>query len=172
MLTWLPLQMLKAVRIGSCSTRRSAVVRAQSAGVATATTVDGVKLEDKIAFSGLNGKALNLPPLEELPSKAEVLAAIPEECFKKDTAKSMGYAIIGVAMTAMCAIFAYNFIPLTVAAIPAWIAYAVVTGTVATGPWVVAHECGHGAFSDNRTLQDAVGYGSPQFCWLSLVNER
>lgn len=24
--------------------------------------------------------------------------------------------------------------------------------------WVVAHECGHNAFSNNRTLQDAVGY--------------
>jgi len=24
--------------------------------------------------------------------------------------------------------------------------------------WVVAHECGHGAFSDNRALQDTVGY--------------
>ena len=26
------------------------------------------------------------------------------------------------------------------------------------GLWVLAHECGHGAFSDNRRLQDAVGY--------------
>merc|ERR1712091_4496 len=24
--------------------------------------------------------------------------------------------------------------------------------------WVIAHECGHGAFSDNKTLQDTVGY--------------
>lgn len=42
--------------------------------------------------------------------------------------------------------------------LPAWIAYAVACGTAATGAWVVAHECGHGAFSDNRKLQDAVGY--------------
>ena len=28
----------------------------------------------------------------------------------------------------------------------------------AMGCWVVAHECGHNAFSDNRQLQDAVGY--------------
>jgi len=26
------------------------------------------------------------------------------------------------------------------------------------GHWVVAHECGHGAFSDNRFVQDLVGY--------------
>ena len=45
-----------------------------------------------------------------------------------------------------------------VAALPLWVAYALVTGTVAMGLWVLAHECGHGAFSENRTLQDAVGY--------------
>jgi fatty acid desaturase len=41
---------------------------------------------------------------------------------------------------------------------PAWFAYAAVTGTIATGCWVVAHECGHNAFSDNRNIQDTVGY--------------
>mmetsp|Transcript_6130 Transcript_6130/g.15576 ORF Transcript_6130/g.15576 Transcript_6130/m.15576 type:complete len:313 (+) Transcript_6130:579-1517(+) len=41
---------------------------------------------------------------------------------------------------------------------PVWALYAAVTGTVATGCWVVAHECGHGAFSENRILQDTVGY--------------
>lgn len=52
------------------------------------------------------------------------------------------------------------------AMLPAWIAYAVACGTAATGAWVVAHECGHGAFSNNRKLQDAVGFVlhvSP--CW-------
>merc|ERR1719310_2489431 len=38
------------------------------------------------------------------------------------------------------------------------LAYAFVTGTAATGCWVAAHECGHGAFSDNKTVQDTVGY--------------
>jgi len=47
---------------------------------------------------------------------------------------------------------------LTILAIPLWVAYAVVLGTIATGVWVVAHECGHGAFSDNKLLQDTVGY--------------
>lgn len=44
------------------------------------------------------------------------------------------------------------------AMLPAWIAYSVACGTAATGAWVVAHECGHGAFSNNRKLQDAVGF--------------
>ena len=41
-------------------------------------------------------------------------------------------------------------------ALPLWLVYAVVTGTVAMGLWVLAHECGHGAFSDDRLLQDGV----------------
>eukprot|EP00958_Prasinococcus_capsulatus_P014715 scaffold1549_cov350-Prasinococcus_capsulatus_cf.AAC.26 len=62
--------------IGSSSSRSlgvGRVVRAQSAPVETVTTAAGdVKLEDKIVFSGLQGKALNPPALEQLPSKAEV----------------------------------------------------------------------------------------------------
>lgn len=42
--------------------------------------------------------------------------------------------------------------------LPVWMAYSVACGTAATGAWVVAHECGHGAFSSNRKLQDAVGF--------------
>lgn len=47
---------------------------------------------------------------------------------------------------------------MTMAYLPAWIAYAFVAGTCSTGCWVVAHECGHGAFSDNKMIQDTVGY--------------
>jgi len=49
-------------------------------------------------------------------------------------------------------------IPLKMAFAPLWLAYGAVAGTVWTGMWVVAHECGHGAFSDNRFIQDLVGY--------------
>ena len=39
----------------------------------------------------------------------------------------------------------------------AWSVYAWVMGTVATGLWVIAHECGHGAFSVSKGVNDAVG---------------
>jgi len=47
---------------------------------------------------------------------------------------------------------------LTVWAIPLWIAYAAFNGTVATGLWVLGHECGHGAFSNNKIANDLLGY--------------
>ena len=68
----------------------------------------------------------------------------------KDTAKSMMYAAISTALTLGCGYAAYMCLPMTAAFAPAWIAYGIINGTIATGCWVVAHECGHMAFSDNK----------------------
>ena len=108
-------------------------------------------------FSGLQGRALNAKG-KEFPSMAQVLAKIPKECFEKDTGKSLMYAGISTAITFAVGVAAWATLPFTVYYLPAWIAYAYVAGTAATGCWVAAHECGHGAFSDNRTIQDTVGY--------------
>ena len=109
-------------------------------------------------FSGLQGKALHNLPVSSYPSMPEVLRAIPKHCFVKDTGRSMGYALLSTALTLATAYAAWALIPLQAAWTPAWIAYALVNGTIATGCWVVAHECGHGAFSDNKLLQDTVGF--------------
>ena len=58
-------------------------------------------------------------------------------------------------MTAALTYLAYNYIPFSLWALPIWIAYAALTGTVATGLCkfiyqilgVLGHECGHGSFS-------------------------
>merc|ERR1712176_1305183 len=107
-------------------------------------------------YSGLMGKALIAP--DRYPTKREVFDVIPKDCWKKDTFKSMCYAVFSSSLTLALGVAAYAFIPLKLAFLPVWALYAAVTGTVATGAWVVAHECGHDAFSDNKTLQDAVGY--------------
>ena len=108
-------------------------------------------------YSGLRGQALNAKE-KEFPTMAQVLAKIPKECFVKDTAKSLMYAGISTAITLGVGFAAWATLPFTMYYLPAWIAYAYVAGTAATGCWVAAHECGHGAFSDNRTIQDTVGY--------------
>ena len=71
---------------------------------------------------------------------------------------SMMYATISSVLSLGVLALAAKFLPLTMAFLPAWMAYWYVAGTIWTGAWVVAHECGHGAFSDNRLLQDTVGY--------------
>jgi omega-6 fatty acid desaturase (delta-12 desaturase) len=39
-----------------------------------------------------------------------------------------------------------------------WSFYAFWMGTILTGPWVLGHECGHGAFSSSQTFNDIVGF--------------
>jgi omega-6 fatty acid desaturase (delta-12 desaturase) len=65
----------------------------------------------------------------------------------------MQYAIRSIVLFLLCIFLGRTLIPYTWTALPLWIAYAVITGTVGTGVWVIAHECGHGAFSDNKLLQ-------------------
>lgn len=117
------------------------------------------KAFENIKVSGLNGKAL-FPNV--IPSLSEVKSIIPKECFVKDTTKSMAFAALDLTLTSICAFIGANFLlPLKLSPVLAaltWTAYAAVTGTVAIGMWVTAHECGHGAFSNNRKLQDFVGF--------------
>jgi hypothetical protein len=54
-----------------------------------------------------------------------------------------------------------------------WSIYGFATGLVATGLWVIAHECGHQAFSESKFINNLVGWvlhsGSVQFPFLPLA---
>ena len=117
------------------------------------------ELEDPLPFVAIDGDA-NCDPIakKQYPTKAEVLAAIPAECFERDLLKSSLYLFVSLAITICVGILAYAFIPLTWSWLPAWICYAIVAGTAGTGCWVVAHECGHRAFAKQNWLQDVIGY--------------
>lgn len=127
--------------------------------VAEGVVADGTRPDGEVyspaGFSGLEGKAL-LP--KEYPKQPEVFRALPRSVYKKDTKLSMSYAIMSTSLVLALGIAAHVFIPLKLAFAPLWAVYAAVQGTVATGCWVVAHECGHGAFSDNKKIQTGVGY--------------
>lgn len=114
-----------------------------------------------VALSGLEGKALQWKNTD-FPKAGEIRAVIPRDCFEPDTRTSLSYLSVSLIGTAACAavgVAALSALPPTkLLALPFWAAYSVVTGTVAMGLWVLAHECGHGAFSKRRTLQDAVGF--------------
>jgi len=114
-----------------------------------------------VALSGLEGKALHLKS-SDFPKAGEVRAALPKDCFRPDTKTSLSYLSVSLIGTAICTAFgiaSLRFLPPSnIVTLPFWAAYSGVTGTVAMGLWVLAHECGHGAFSKNKTIQDTVGY--------------
>jgi len=107
----------------------------------------------------------------EVPSKTEVHAALPAHVFELDTRRSVRYALGSTTATMVPALLAWQFLPLSWAWAPVWILYAIVVGTLACGMWVIAHECGHGAFSPNKRLTDAIGFTLhsallvPYFSW-------
>lgn len=93
-----------------------------------------------------------------LPSRADVVAVIPPECFERNLLTSMGYLMMSVGLTALLSGAAYTLLPLEWWALPLWAIYAAACGTVATGTWIIAHECGHNAFSEYRWLDDFLGF--------------
>ena len=107
---------------------------------------------------------------EPYPTKAELLSCLPPELNRFDPLKAWG----SLGMSVGLSLLAYGVgtqIPLQWAALPLWLLYGAVTGTVAMGCWVIAHECGHNAFHPNRRLEACVGFVLhslllvPYHCW-------
>ncbi len=106
--------------------------------------------------SGLNGQALEIS-MDDIPSRREVRASIPSHCFSRQTNRSLFYLFRTLSIQ-FFVVWIGLLIPLNMEMIPLWVIYAIFSGTTSMGLWVLAHECGHGAFSNNRRLETFVGY--------------
>lgn len=99
------------------------------------------------------------PPAERPPFTVEqVKNAIPKHCFQRSVLRSFSYVAIDLTIVALLG-YASSFIPSLPlwARVLAWPAYWLSIGTVMTGVWVLAHECGHQAFSKYQVVNDSVG---------------
>ena len=121
----------------------------------------------------------------ELPTKGELQAVIPKECFERSHFWSLFYlardlAISGAFLYAATQVLSTdlptiqgneNALVDVATWVFGWSFYAFWMGTILTGPWVLAHECGHGAFLDSQFLNDIVGFVLhqallvPYFAW-------
>ena len=109
-----------------------------------------------IKYSGLKGKALEINS-SDIPSLNDIKNVLPSYCFSVSTKTSLRYLFQSITIQAF--ILALGLlIPFSVKMIPIWILYSIISGTTAMGFWVIAHECGHGAFSKNKKLETFVGY--------------
>jgi len=90
----------------------------------------------------------------------DIRKALPERLFVRDTWRSLGHVAVDLAIVAAFGAVAW----LGIARLPwwgqllAWPVYWYAQGSVMTGLWVLAHECGHQAFSSSRFVNDAVGF--------------
>lgn len=92
----------------------------------------------------MKGKALSIAA-EDFPQSKDIKAVIPKDCFVPETATSLGYLSVSAIATALCTAVGIGMvgaIGTSIWTLPIWTAYSAVTGTVAMGLWVLAHECG------------------------------
>ncbi|KAJ2929163.1 hypothetical protein H1R20_g7927, partial [Candolleomyces eurysporus] len=119
-------------------------------------------------------------------SLKEIREAIPPELFIRDTRRAMMYLMRDLLMAAVAWSFALKIDPFfsnahirsaltglgaDLCRCCAWTVYWWFQGLIVTGIWVMGHECGHGAFSDHRIINDAIGFvvhsllWTPYFSW-------
>lgn len=104
----------------------------------------------------LHGNPFELPTF----TMKEIHDAIPAHCFKPSILRSMAYVVRDFFYTSVLIYLATTYIPLLPSPYLralAWVAYTTVQGFVFTGIWILAHECGHGAFSKNKNLNWTMG---------------
>jgi omega-6 fatty acid desaturase (delta-12 desaturase) len=115
----------------------------------------------------------------------DLLSAIPSHCTKRSAFRSSLYIVWDCALIAGFYTATTYLDPLitpehlslphpalyTLASFSLWSLYTFATGLVATGLWVVAHECGHQAFSESKAINNSVGWvlhsalGVPYHSW-------
>lgn len=77
--------------------------------------------------------------------------------------------LIAIALTYKATIYAEQFISpefmnlpdprlYTAVWVTLWALYGFTTGLISTGLWVIAHECGHQAFSESKLINNTVGW--------------
>ncbi|KAF4370706.1 hypothetical protein F8388_025085 [Cannabis sativa] len=120
------------------------------------------------------GGRMNVPPgskkseaesLKRVPhtkppfTLGEIKKAIPPHCFQRSVVRSFSYVVYDLTIAAILYYIATRYIPLLPHSLSylAWPIYGFIQGCVLTGVWVIAHECGHHAFSDHQWLDDTVG---------------
>jgi hypothetical protein len=86
--------------------------------------------------------------------------AIPKHCFERSTKTSIYYVFRDFTLVAALSLCVFNFIPSLESSwtrTALWQIYGFAQGLVGVGIWILAHECGHGAFSPSQRLNDLCG---------------
>ncbi|GAB4835149.1 Delta(12)-fatty-acid desaturase [Ancistrocladus abbreviatus] len=103
----------------------------------------------------------------------QIKRAIPPHCFQRSLLRSVSYVISDLSFASLFYWITSTYLDTLPHPLPylAWPIYWVLQGCILTGVWVIAHECGHHAFSDYQWVDDTVGLALhtfllvPYFSW-------
>ncbi|ODQ77261.1 hypothetical protein BABINDRAFT_181868 [Babjeviella inositovora NRRL Y-12698] len=139
----------------------------QVVGNVSSLTTDS---KEVITTTDLNGNRFEVPNY----SMGDILSAIPKHCYDRNLLYSLHFVARDIAAMVALGYLAYNFIPMVpnyYARGVLWSLYSYATGLFSFGLWILAHECGHSAFSDYPVVNNFVGWvlhsycGVPYFSW-------
>ncbi|XP_042433640.1 fatty acid desaturase DES2-like isoform X1 [Zingiber officinale] len=131
-----------------------------SAGMGAGGRMTVQEQEEATLRSGAGDKPLHRAPIEKPPfTLGQIKKAIPPHCFQRSVLRSFSYVVYDLILSGTFLYFALAVVPQlpTALAVFSWPLYWAAQGCVLTGVWVIAHECGHHAFSDYSLLDDVVG---------------
>lgn len=115
----------------------------------------------KAGYEYVDGTIVPQPISRPQFTLTELKNAIPPHCFERSMLKSFGYLALDLVIVS--SLFGCAYIVLEQRSLPfycqlvGYVAYWFLQGSVLFGVWVIAHECGHSAFSENDFVNDTVG---------------
>lgn len=135
-----------------------------------------VSVQKSSSFAASRTSSKNLVTVDAYGNKFEVpdytmkdiLAAIPKHCYERSLVKSMGYVVRDIVAMVAIGYVGHKTIPLvnvdgyegvsTAVRAGLWCLQSYLIGLFGFGLWILAHECGHGAFSDYQNVNDVIGW--------------
>ncbi|XP_062083874.1 delta(12)-oleate desaturase-like [Humulus lupulus] len=117
----------------------------------------------------MNGNAMGVSSvriLERVPhttppfTLSQIKKAIPPHCFKRSLLRSFSYLLHDLFFASLfyhVATSYFHLLPHPLSYL-AWPLYWIFQGCIFFAIWVIAHECGHHAFSDHQWVDDTVGF--------------
>ncbi|KAF5750668.1 omega-6 fatty acid desaturase endoplasmic reticulum isozyme 2 [Tripterygium wilfordii] len=111
--------------------------------------------QEKSKLGALKRVPCSKPPF----TLGQIKKAIPPHCFQRSVLRSFSYVVYDLTIAFLLYHVATNYFHLLPHSLSyvAWPIYWAIQGCILTGVWVIAHECGHYAFSDYKWLDDTVG---------------
>lgn len=108
-------------------------------------------------------RPLNLPIAPPKFTLKTIKDAIPAHCFKRNLFKSLSYLVSDLILVALLGYLSTFISSAAEYQLPIWSPYLLwplywyTQGSVLTGVWVLAHECGHQSFSESELANNIVG---------------
>lgn len=93
----------------------------------------------------------------------QIRDAIPSHCFERSALRGFAYIAQDILLLASTFYIFHNYATLEYVRSSElrfclWTVYGFLQGLFGTGLWIIAHECGHQAFSSSKTLNDTTGW--------------